>query len=205
VVAAIFMGLTIAPLTIRNYRVFGKLVPVSTNGGDVFYRANNPLAFGGYTTHGERDLAALENNEVVWNRTGYAWGLEWIRRDPFSFIKLIAFKQWFLLGRDTAGFDWTVKKGHGNSGPLYKSLQTIANLWWIGIWVFALIGGLRWRHFLADTPTGALLLWMILYWVAIHSVFESHDRHHMPFVGVLVIISALAFVPPRPLEDIGKD
>ena len=39
----------IAPWTLRNYQQFGQFVLVSTNGGDNFYRANNPLADGGYT------------------------------------------------------------------------------------------------------------------------------------------------------------
>jgi len=43
-IASLFMAATIAPWTYRNWRVLHAWVPISTNGGDVFYRANNPLA-----------------------------------------------------------------------------------------------------------------------------------------------------------------
>ncbi len=38
----VVMVLIIAPWTIRNYRVLGAFVPVSTNGGQTLYSANNP-------------------------------------------------------------------------------------------------------------------------------------------------------------------
>lgn len=42
------IAIVILPWTWRNYQVVGKPVLVSANGGSVFYRANNPLANGGW-------------------------------------------------------------------------------------------------------------------------------------------------------------
>jgi hypothetical protein len=72
-VAVIMAFAVVAPWSIRNYRVFDAFVPISTNGGGVFYLANNPLATGHYTDIGEPDLTAPKSDEVLWNRTGIAW------------------------------------------------------------------------------------------------------------------------------------
>ncbi|HEU4754659.1 MAG TPA: glycosyltransferase family 39 protein, partial [Armatimonadota bacterium] len=74
--AAVLLGLlvTIGPWTLRNYRLFHRLVPVTTNGAVNLYLGNNPQATGGYVwilppevaatwnrapdPHGERELAA---------------------------------------------------------------------------------------------------------------------------------------------------
>ena len=45
---ALGMALVVLPWTWRNHQVLGAPVLVSTNGGSVFYRANNPLATGGW-------------------------------------------------------------------------------------------------------------------------------------------------------------
>lgn len=60
--------------TVRNCTIFGTLVIISTNGGDVFYRANNPLATGGFTPIGEKDLKVYKGDELLWNRMGYTGG-----------------------------------------------------------------------------------------------------------------------------------
>ena len=41
------MVMAILPWTVRNYLVFHRVVLISTNGGSVFYRANNPMANAG--------------------------------------------------------------------------------------------------------------------------------------------------------------
>ena len=89
VIASIVMVATIAPWTLRNYRVLHAFVPISTNGGDVFYRANNDLASGGYTAVAEKDLSALQDQgEAEWNRESFKEGEHWIRTHPLQFLKL---------------------------------------------------------------------------------------------------------------------
>ena len=114
---------TVAPWTIRNYRVLDAFVPVSTNGGSVFYLANNPLATGGYTEAGERDLAALLADEVAWNQTGITWGIEWIRQHPGDFARLAVQKQAILTGSDDHWLYWAVARGLGYTGPWYRRCQ----------------------------------------------------------------------------------
>src|SRR5713101_4422373 len=107
---------------------------------------------------GERNLDAYMGDEVAFNRTGYAWGREWIRENPLEFLKLVIKKQGILLGADTTGVYWTLERGHGNTGLLYQGLEAISNIWWVGVWVLAVIGVIRGRCFFVNKPIGSLLL-----------------------------------------------
>jgi hypothetical protein len=198
-VAVVAMGVTIAPWTLRNYHVLGAAIPISTNGGSVFYRANNPLASGGWTPQGERDLDAYLSNEVVWNQLGYTWGLEWIKAYPLDFCYLAVKKLKILLEEDTEGIWWALKAAHYMEGPRYEGVRALANLWWLGIWGLAVSSTIRSRVFFTTSPDGWLLLGMVLFWISIHAVFESLPRYHLPFIGVLSVISALALYPPLKL------
>src|SRR6185503_8545942 len=108
VVTLLLAAAVVVPWSVRNYRVLHAYVPISTNGGSVFYRANNPLADGSFSDRGERDLDGLRGDEVNWNRTGFAWGMEWIRRDPLGFLALIPKKMALLVASDSSSTSWAV-------------------------------------------------------------------------------------------------
>ena len=61
------------------------------------------------------------------------------------------------------------------------------------VWTLAALAMIRRRQFLTSTATGQSLLWSIFYFIFLHSVFESQPRYHMPSVGPLLILAALAF------------
>jgi hypothetical protein len=180
----------------RIYSEDGAVV-ISTNGGSVFYWANNPLASGGYTPYGERDLDAYIADEVTHDRMGYAWGKEWIRANPLEFFKLAIKKQAILLGESTTGVYWAVERGHNDTGFMYKLSLAISHFWWLSVWVLAVIGTMWCRWFFTADPRGGMMLWVILYFVFVHSVFESQPRYHVPIVAILSVISSLAIYPPR--------
>lgn len=186
----------IAPWTIRNYRVLGELVPISTNGGSVFYRANNPLAGGGYEARGTRDIDGLRGNEVQWNRTGFAWGLEWIRSNPLGFLRLVFKKQAIFAGRDTDSLYWALERAYNDTSLDYVVLRFLANGWWVAILLLMSVAAIRARPFLSGNPYGGLLVATVLYVVAVYSIFESSAGHHQPLYGVIAILAAMAIWPP---------
>src|SRR6185369_8016141 len=108
-----------APWLVRNNRVFHHPVPLATGGGATFYRANNPLATGGPTGRGEKELANLTELEVMTN--GYRWGLEWIHANPGRYITLAVRKHLLLLGSDADGMSL--------DGRPLTVLKGIANAW----------------------------------------------------------------------------
>jgi len=193
--AGLFMALAVAPWTIRNYRVLHAFVPVSTNGGDVFYRANNPLATGSWTARGERDSSSYMSNEVQWNQVNFAWGKEWVRLHPVGFLKLAVRKQFLFLGSDETGAYWAVARAYPGKHSLYGAISILSNLWWLLLWVTALFALIRYRSGFLRAPALLCLLLPILYLLGIHSIFESQSRYHIPVVPFLIVVAALSFSP----------
>jgi 4-amino-4-deoxy-L-arabinose transferase-like glycosyltransferase len=188
------MAAVILPWTWRNYQVLGTPVLVSANGGSVFYRANNPLATGGWIPRGERPLTGYD--ELTADRLGYQWGKEWIRANPDKFLLLAVRKQVLFLGDDATGL-YEIKRGGHIGGGVYALLKLLTNAWWWGIWALALVAFLV-RRFSALWQRRAdvvLFLLTILYFWAIDSVFESGARHHLPLVGILAVLAASAASP----------
>jgi 4-amino-4-deoxy-L-arabinose transferase-like glycosyltransferase len=82
-VVLLVMGLTLAPWVWRNYHVFHRFVPVSTQGGKIFWTGNNPHARGGW---GRQPLPERyrvdQDDEVAYDRAGFQAGWESLWRDP---------------------------------------------------------------------------------------------------------------------------
>jgi 4-amino-4-deoxy-L-arabinose transferase-like glycosyltransferase len=184
------MAVVVSPWTYRNLQVLGGVVLVSTNGGDVFYRANNSLATGGYTPSGEVDLSDLP--ELEKNRRGYALGREWIRENPWLFAKLLVRRQILFLGDDASGVYETIKRSLELQGPLYIVLKVLSNGFWVLLWLLVLFG---WRGswYLPNRNIQLPVLLSVLYPLAIDSVYESGGRHHLPVAGFIAFMAAIAF------------
>jgi hypothetical protein len=204
VAAGVVMAAVIAPWTIRNDRLLHGFVPISTNGGDVFYRANNPLATGDYTERGELDPWDYAADEAGWNAAAFRLGAEWIASNPGAFLGLMAPKQALLLGTDHFGPNYGLKRGCGVTDGRHDAAVALCDLWWAAFWVLAVLGAIRAREAFCRTPAGVAALLLVLALVAVHSVFESHSRHHVPFFGQLALLAAFLFHPPAlPGEQAG--
>lgn len=181
-------ALAIAPWTLRNYQVFGQFVLVSTNGGDNFYRANNPQATGGYTKRGEIDLGDL--GELERDREGKRLAMEWIKSAPADFAALIPEKQARFMGDDAAGVYGTFKVGGASDdNRLYAALKALANAWWLAMWAVLAAAALALRNRANAFPALARLpLWLWLYLFTLHSVFESAGKYHVPMLWVLPVL-----------------
>ena len=196
VATATLIGMAvIAPWTIRNMHVLGHPVLISTNGGDVLYRANNPLASGNWSPAGERDLNAFIRDEVRWNTTGSAWAWEWIKLNPAAFSKLVVRKIGFLWGWEEEGI---LFKMHYPeiilSAPIFAAVvSTVMNAWWF-ILLCAVAASLIYkRAALTQSALAVGLMSAVLLLTAVHMLYESHARYHMPFTAELIL---LAFAGP---------
>ena len=192
VLLAAGLALMIAPWILRNQRVLGRPV-LSTNGGAVFYRGNNPAADGSFMLGG-RSMAHLD--EIEASNAGFRWGMEWIRENPGDFLALSLRKQILFLGDDAVGVYETLKRALGENGALYAALKLGANLWWWGLWLLILLGLLGFfggRRTHENVPSGLLLLLLafLALW-SIDSVFESGSRHHVPMAGAVAVLAALS-------------
>ena len=191
----------VAPWTYRNYLVFDTPVLVATNGGSNLYRANNPLATGGYTPRGEVDLSALD--EIAQDKEGRRLAVQWIKENPLRFAELLVEKQIRFMGDDAVGVYNTFKVGGAvASDKAYALLKAFANAWWMLVWL--LIGFLAWPSRALDTGAAWLWLtpaWLWLYLFAIHSVFESAGKYHVPVLWVPCVLLAAVLAQQRRLKD----
>ncbi|MEY3284648.1 MAG: hypothetical protein RIR86_2661 [Acidobacteriota bacterium] len=184
------VALVLAPWIWRNYRIFGELVMVSTNGGDVLYRANNPLATGTYTERGEVDLQGMA--ELERNRRGGELAREWIRNHPRQFLHLAFRKQIAFLGDDNMGAYETLRRGLGIGGPTLHLAKLVSTGYWMLIWMLILLGWLR-APTLYQLPLFSIPLLIVICQLVIDSVYESGSRHHVPLSGLLAILAAVPF------------
>lgn len=89
-------GLTLAPWVVRNWELTGAPV-LSTSGGLNLLVGNNPVASGTYISLPQDLTAQLEGlDEVSRDRKAWDLAVEWIRKNPSNFLKLLFLKAFML-------------------------------------------------------------------------------------------------------------
>ena len=182
--------LVILPWTIRNYVVLDSFVPVSTGGGDIFYRANNPIATGGYMDLGAVDLSGLD--ELEKSRRGFELGREWVTTHPIEFLRLSIYRQVLFLGDDGLGAYETIKRSLEIEGLEYALAKAVSNAYWLFMLACILMAGRALHRFSPVLLT--LLTVPVLYFLAIDTVFEAGSRHHIPLTAILAILASALFL-----------
>lgn len=176
-VVTIVMGLTIAPWTYRNYRVFGQLVPVSTQGGLGFWYCNNPLARGGWAAPPlPSELAGdhpEELDELTTNRVGYQAGWAALRADPGRIPMLL------------------VKKVLTFWLPFLDTKTWKVNWAFLLISLLALMGWWRARR---EPASWLPVLVPCGYLTAISMIFYGDPRLRAPIEPLLLVLAAVGMV-----------
>lgn len=192
IIIVLCMGVIIAPWTLRNYKVFDQFVLISTNSGGVFYRANNPLATGGYTPRGEINLSVYDELEA--DSIGRKLAIQWIRENPINFFLLALQKQVLFLGDDAMGSYSTLRISNLQvSNTTYYVVKGISNLFWLLAWVCIAVGmlGLIKRNESAQSCLMFILVLSFFYLFSLHSIFESASKYHMPLIGIFAILASI--------------
>jgi hypothetical protein len=185
VVFSLALIAAISPWTYRNYLAFHRLVLISTNGGSVFYRANNPLANGNYSPEGQEPLP---KDEFAADKKGYKAADDWIVHHSGAFAVLMVRKQVVYLGDDALGPYESLKRDLDPSVALYASAKGISDLYWLALWTVLLLGfPLLFRLGNWQLWYGLLFLPLVYQWV-IDSIFESGPRHHVPYVALISLL-----------------
>lgn len=126
--ALVVLAATLTPWSLRNHRVFGEVVLVSTNFGTNFWMGNNPDTDGRYMPLPEVRPFASEVE-----RADYFLGeaLSYVREDPVAFVRRTASKALYLLSRETIGVHWNRSEIERVFGTwAFDSLRILSTLYW---------------------------------------------------------------------------
>jgi 4-amino-4-deoxy-L-arabinose transferase-like glycosyltransferase len=168
--------LVILPWEIRNYRVLGKIIPITSSGGSNLYIANNPISDGGSVGYRKLMKSGVfhlgeEEGEIEYNRLYREKALALIKDNPGRFIYL-AFKRllWFYH------LDY-----HYQGNPVLVIIfHILLLLALIGAW----LSRLHWRKTI-------LLGMVILNFTIVHMIFLPAGRYRLPIVPFLLVFSAI--------------
>jgi tetratricopeptide (TPR) repeat protein len=195
---ALAAALAIAPAAWHNARVSGQLVPVSANGGVVFWLGNGPGAIGVYTpSPGFSGRLETQQAEAVAEASARAgrpldaveadrfWlreGLRVRRADPAGTAVLLARRAALTLDDAEHGLDYAPSLDR-------DPVRFLAPL------PFALLAGLAlagvaWRGF---SGTGGWIVWSaIAVQAAAPLAFYVSSRHRLPFAILLAVPAGIA-------------
>ncbi len=168
--------LVILPWQIRNYRVLGAVVPITSAAGANLYISNNPAAIGG--SMGYRYLMDAgvfhlgeEEDELAYNRHYRDRAFHFIRENPVRFMYL-------SLRR----LIWFYHLDYHYRGPviLVVLFHLMLLLAVIGAWAARRC----WR-------TALLPGMAVLNFTLVHTIFLSEGRYRLPLIPFLLAFAAL--------------
>ena len=193
VACTIGVASVIAPWTIRNWIVLHRVVPLSTNGGYVFYSGNSsadPHQQGLYTASVYDELNREFSNEVERDKMGWRRGLFNIQNHPIAFLKSFQYRFSRLLGHQTFTVDYIRETGQSNS--FWMSSLVIPEIAWLALfwsfWVQMFLSRRSIRNRLFDKKR---ILWpecSLFVVVVISSLFEISKTYQLSLLPFLLYL-----------------
>lgn len=195
-------GLIVLPWSLRNERVLGQFVAVSTNGGITLLTGNNDSAQGGFTPEdpvvkaldARRDLS-----ELAYDAEARRLGMAWIKAHPDRFAALMPRKLLKLWGPDGEGV-WAYETGARHYHPELFLLIRAANqaLYWAVLALAAIAVPLTLRA-RRRAARRAIDWWVLPYAIAAYPsaicvIFSGQSRFHFPAMPFLFMAAASALV-----------
>ncbi len=182
------MIVAVGPWAWRNYQVFHAWVPVCTSGGLVLYSANNPLSNGLYSPLPDDVALSTPAEMLAHTRWCSEQAKSFMMEQPVDFLRLAARKflhTWGVEATFTELINW---RGENRSWikPAFSAVTMSG--WSLVACMWLMASG---RRFASRTSPDAFE-WMtgvlILSNAVVYLVFEGGDRHHLPFVPLIVLL-----------------
>lgn len=181
----------VEPWSMRNERVLGAPVFMSTNFWANFWMGNHAGTSGEYQPLPPEtdDLDEIARSEVLRELS-----LEALRADPAGFVWRTGWKALKLHQRETIGVGWNEAALTGLIGATGVTVLKLASTGWWYAMVLAGLAGIAvlarrngWWAALLSAP-----VWLWLYFTAIHAVIVVGDRYHMPAIPMIALLAGLA-------------
>lgn len=189
IVAMIVIGITVAPWSVRNTRVFGHFMTLSTADGVNLWVGNNANSNGYYMPlpAATQGLSEFEQDKLLGEQAR-----QYIIDHPGTFFLRCIKKAVLLHLSETIAVTWNtqgITQRFGEKAVFPLKLMTRG--YWTIVLLFALGGVviLVRRHSILSTLTNpAVVMW--LYFVAVYSVFFVTDRYHFPEHPFIAMLAA---------------
>jgi hypothetical protein len=181
----------IGPWTVRNAVHFGDAIPTDTHGGATFYLGTvaplgtpSPVVDDLYQNSG-MSPAAIDHRL-------YALGLENIRDHPLRWLKFDAHRIYEQYGRGDGTLFFWGRIGAGIPARLASGVVNVANVYWLGVLGFALVGfwaiAIRLRRLPSPWVTIAA---SILAVSILKTFFVVNVRDRLPLTYLLIVVAGL--------------
>lgn len=187
------MAVLIAPWTLRNARVLGKPVLISTNGGANLWMGNHPGSTGGYADLPPKFEAM---DEVPRDALLGAEAKRYIRENPSAFALGVLKKLAMTHDRENIGVVWNEQGLSGTYGDrVVLPLKLLSTAYWWGALLLGLGGlGVVFRERGPIKASGLLPLVLWAFFAGVHAVIVGGDRYHYPSVPFLAALAGLALI-----------
>ena len=187
---AVFV-LILAPWMYRNYRVFNKLVPISTNGGFNFLMGNHVNSSGGVNFHFSYQDSL---SEVEDSRNAYLKGINDIIEHPVESVIRLPQKIFFSYYRGDSSITWSLKQTKNKIPPIVlSSIFLIANysfyiIVFAGVLCLISKGGL-----FKNSGLRYFMLSVFVYFVLIILIYVGAERYVIPLFPIHFYLASKYF------------
>ncbi|MGW8249889.1 MAG: ArnT family glycosyltransferase [Anaerolineales bacterium] len=189
------VGLTLLPWVFRNWLVYDRFIPLSTDFGSVLLIGFNSESRGNYTVPLVHQQIVKQANELSWDEYQISQrmqqeALRWVSRHSLQAVLLAPSKLWFTFRDDVSGVSWSLAntKFRVPEG-IRLGLNVIAQLYYILMLLLAAYGLLGWKS-LRHNPYHWVLFATLIGWVSIYFILFGSDRYHLPILPIIAIYSA---------------
>lgn len=197
------VSVVIFPWTVRNYKIFKTVVPVSTNSGINLYIGNNPEANGTFQwklppgvkwNYSPPRGYPKGYYEYQANLTGTKQAVKYIKEHPLKFVQLTIKRTWLFFGPPLNNLSF--------ESPPIQAIRNYANF---GFYSVLFIGSFVVApfHFRKHRRELLLVLSTILMLSIPYLITFFAERYRLPIIPVMAIISGItlrSFLDLRALE-----
>jgi 4-amino-4-deoxy-L-arabinose transferase-like glycosyltransferase len=199
ILAAIVIGVVLAPWALRNDEQLGSPVIIATNLGPNLWLGNHAGASGRMDTAVAMPLpdhsgVSEPEFEVKASDLALRKGLGYIVTHPSDELRLAGAKIRAMYEADSTAVDWNSAYKDDRYSPdgAADVLRGVANAFWFGALILGGVGLIGSRRELKTIV--ALVPLTILLWTAAHAVFIGDGRYHYPIVFAIALLSARGLV-----------
>lgn len=182
-IISLIMIVTLSPWVIRNYNIFGKIIPVSTNGGFNFLMGNHANATGGLNFDFEYNIN--NPNETEEDTKAYVKAFQNMVDNPLQTIIRLPKKIIYSYYRGDSSITWVLKSTGNDIPPLLMSLILfITNLVFYIILLLSLISFyVQWKD-KQFSDIEKMILTVFVYFILMILIYVGGERYTLPILPV---------------------